>query len=155
MAKDIATLRELFNRMRDKTDETVHSLIDIRSEVDLKMSSKEGQKLWTNFRKYAQYDELQELYRKTMPAISSFEDKLQQNNDHNERLDKIIKRIDEVLCQKADKSFVKEFKDYSEHNYATKIESDSLKSTVQQQIKEFGERCTQVEEMVKFQSNQL
>ena len=40
------------------------------------MTNKEGLKLWANFRKYAQYDELRDLYRKTLPAISSFEDKL-------------------------------------------------------------------------------
>ena len=57
-----------------------------------------------------------------MPAISSFEDKLMANNDHNERLDNIIKRMDEVICTKADKTLVAEFKDHSEKSYATKTE---------------------------------
>ena len=97
--------------MRNKTDETINSLIDCKQEIDSKMNSKEGQKLWANFKKYAQYDELKELYRKTMPAISSFEDKLMENNDHNERIDQMMRRIDEVLCQKADKAQFAEFKD--------------------------------------------
>ena len=60
--KDIQTLRELFQRMRDKAEETMHTLIEIKGDVDKKMSSKEGQKLWANFKKYAQYDELKDLY---------------------------------------------------------------------------------------------
>ena len=58
MSKDISTLRELFDRMRNKTDETINSLIECKQEIDAKMTSKEGQKLWANFKKYAQYDEL-------------------------------------------------------------------------------------------------
>ena len=62
--------------MRRKVEETSHAMIEVKSETDTKLSAKEGQKLWANFRKYAQYEELKELYRKTMPAISAFEDKL-------------------------------------------------------------------------------
>lgn len=42
ISKDIRTLRELFDRMRCKTDESIHSLVEIRQEVDAKMTSKEG-----------------------------------------------------------------------------------------------------------------
>ena len=69
-SKELSSLREVNDRMRRKTEETTHSMIEIRSETDTKLSAKEGQKLWANFRKYAQYDELKDLYRKTMPAIS-------------------------------------------------------------------------------------
>ena len=48
--------------MRDKAEETMHTLIEIKGDVDKKMSSKEGQKLWANFKKYALYDELKDLY---------------------------------------------------------------------------------------------
>ena len=40
--KDLCTLRELFDRMRRKTEESILAMIEIRSEIDLKMSSKEG-----------------------------------------------------------------------------------------------------------------
>ena len=134
MSRDIETLRELFDRMRNKTDDTINSLVECRQELDSKMTSKEGQKLWANFKKYAQYDELKELYRKTMPAISSFEDKLMENNDHNERIDQMMRRIDEVLCQKADKTLVAEFRDYSEGSFSTKEDTTQLRTQVDKQI---------------------
>ena len=84
--------------MRRKSEEVNLGLIEVRSETDSKLSAKEGQKLWANFRKYAQYEELKELYKKTMPAISHFEDKLKENNDHNEKIDEMLRRMDEVVC---------------------------------------------------------
>lgn len=74
--KQLSSIREVTDRMRRKVEETSHAMIEVKSETDTKLSAKEGQKLWANFRKYAQYEELKELYRKTMPAISAFEDKL-------------------------------------------------------------------------------
>ena len=35
-------------------------------------------KIWANFKKYAQYEELKDLYRRCLPAISGFEDKLKE-----------------------------------------------------------------------------
>lgn len=112
--KSMSAVREIVDRLRRKVDENSHAMLSFQAEIDSKMSSKEGQKVWANFRKYAQYEELKELYRKTMPAISSFEDKLQKNNDHNERIDKVLVRLDEVLCNKADRQSVKEFREFVE-----------------------------------------
>lgn len=97
-------------RMRRKQEEALHGLIEAKSEIDDKMSAKEGQKIWANFRKYAQYDELKELYKKTLPAISTFEDKLREHKDHNDKIDLVMRRLDEVLCLKADKDNLKEFR---------------------------------------------
>lgn len=90
------------------------------------MSGKEGQKLWANFRKYAQYDELKDLYRKTMPAISSFEDKLKENNDHNKKIDLMMSRLDEIICLKTDKEYTREFRAAVESQYITREESKAL-----------------------------
>ena len=51
-------------------------ITEVKNNMDSKMTNKEGQALWANFKKYAHYAELKELYKKTMPAISKFEDRL-------------------------------------------------------------------------------
>ena len=112
--KEVSGIREVIDRMRRKQEEASGAIAELRAETDLKLSAKEGQKLWANFRTYAKYDELRELYRKTLPAISQFEDKLKENNDFNERVEEMMRRLDEVLCSKADRTSVKEFKDYCE-----------------------------------------
>ena len=76
--RDIDNLREIADRIRKKNEDNVRSINEVKGEIELKMSSKEGLKLWANFKKYAQYEELKDLYRKCLPAISTFEDKLKQ-----------------------------------------------------------------------------
>ena len=136
--------------MRRKQEETSHGLIEVRSEIDDKMSAKEGQKLWANFRKYAQYDELKELYKKTLPAISNFEDKLKENKDHNDKIDLMMRRLDEVLCLKSDKDALKEFRTFVEAQYITKSENEKNTKKMNEAITVFTAKVTEVEEMVKF-----
>ena len=38
----MGSLRELVESMRRKTDETLHSMIEVRSEIDTKLNAKEG-----------------------------------------------------------------------------------------------------------------
>lgn len=42
VSKELSSIREVIDRMRRKVDETTHSMIEIRSETDDKMSAKEG-----------------------------------------------------------------------------------------------------------------
>ena len=58
-----------------------------------------------------------------MPEISKFEDKLKENNDHNDKLDMCIRRIDEVICTKTDRNTMKEFREYVDKQFITKIEN--------------------------------
>ena len=58
-----------------------------------------------------------------MPEISKFEDKLKENNDHNNKLDMCIRRIDEVICTKTDRNTMKEFREYVDKQFITKVEN--------------------------------
>ena len=124
----------------------------LRAETELKLSAKEGQKLWANFRSYAKYDELKELYRKTLPALSSFEDKLKENNDFNERIEGVMQRLDEVLCSKADRTSVKEFKDYCAEEFITRKDNSKFGDNVDNRILEFNARMVEIENLVRFQA---
>ena len=42
VTKELNSLREVLDRIRRKVDETNHSMIEIRSETDDKLSAKEG-----------------------------------------------------------------------------------------------------------------
>ena len=66
-----------------------------------KLSTEEGRMLWANFMKYALYDDLKDLYRKCLPSISSFEDKLSEYYTELDKIKVMMLRFDEVLCDKA------------------------------------------------------
>ena len=78
-------------------------MIEMKAATDEKLPMAEGKKIWANFRKYAHYDELRELYKKTLPEISKFEQRLQDNNDFNERIVAMIQRLDTIICDKSDR----------------------------------------------------
>lgn len=90
-----------------------------------------------------------------MPEISAFEDKLKQNNDHNEKIDVMMRRLDEVVCQKSDRQALKEFRDFCDITYMSKSDSDATKELVADRITSFGSRVDEMESMVKFQARQL
>ena len=110
-------------RMKVKYKEISSEVYELKEDNEGKLSAAEGQKLWANFRKYATNDEFRSLYKKTMPAISSFEDKLKENNDQNQRIQEMIRRVDETICIKADRTALKEYKDYCEISFMTKSDN--------------------------------
>lgn len=85
-----------------------------------------------------------------MPAISKFEDKLKENNDHNERIDHMMRRVDEILLLKSDKEYVKEFRTLVEVKYITKDENLESKQKTDESIKGFEKKIGEIDEMVKF-----
>jgi len=87
-----------------------------------------------------------------MPAISSFEDKLKENNDHNERVDMMMRRLDEIICHKADRTTVKEFREYCAEYYISRTDNEKTSNMIDIRISEFGTRCDEVENLVKFQA---
>jgi len=93
---------------------------------------------------------LKELYKKTLPAISTFEDKLREHKDHNDKIDLMMRRLDEVLCLKADKDNLKEFRHQVETQFITRAENEkSIKNTTDA-ITIFTGKVSEVEEIVKF-----
>lgn len=70
------TQREVNTSHKTKVDDLFKKHLAVETELDQKMTEKEGQTIWANFQKYAIYDDLKDLYQRCVPAISSFEDKL-------------------------------------------------------------------------------
>ena len=59
--------------------------------------------MWSNFNQFALYDDLKDLYGKTVPEIKKFEDRIIEFNCQLERIDEIMRRFDEVITEKASK----------------------------------------------------
>ena len=59
-----------------------------------------------------------------MPVISRFEDRLLEFMGYQDRSQEMIRRLDEVLCQKAEKTMLKELREDIAKNFATKEEGE-------------------------------
>ena len=72
----------------------------------------EGQKIWRNFQRFADYEDLKELYRKVIPEISKFEERLIEFQIQFEKNAAIICNFDRDIALKADKLQVENLYDY-------------------------------------------
>ena len=67
----------------------------------------------------------------------------------------MCRRMDEVICNKADRTALKEFREYCGENYISKSDNEGSSKMIETRITDFGQRCTEMETMVKFQAKQL
>jgi hypothetical protein len=65
-------------------------------------------KIWDEFKNYALYQDLKDLYAKVLPPLSTFESKMTEMSLGYEQSKEIIIRYDEILSEKANKTAIKE-----------------------------------------------
>ena len=70
---------------------------------------------------------------------------MQNFEDHTQQVDEMLRRMDEVICTKADKTLVTEFREYSEISFCTKSENGSMRQVLDSKIVDFDKRCEKVE----------
>ena len=72
------------------------------------------------------------------------------NNDHNERIDMMMRRMDEVICQKSDRQIIKELREHIDKTFITKDENGETLDITREKLGVFEKRCGDMEEMVRF-----
>ena len=70
------------------------------------MNIKDGQRLWRQYQRFAEYEDLRDLYNKCIPEISKFEGKLIEIQGDIEKSNMIIRQFDENIILKADKTSI-------------------------------------------------
>ena len=69
-----------------------------------KLSKKDGQRIWRNMKRFAEYTDLKDLYSRCIPEIVKFDGKIMELQCNVNDFTEIIRRFDEHLTQKVDKS---------------------------------------------------
>ena len=70
----------------------------------LKLNKSEATSIWVHFQRFAEYDDLKDLYVKCMPQLAKFEQKIINFTSENEKQQLIIRRFDEMLSTKSSKN---------------------------------------------------
>jgi len=94
---------EMAQSVKKTVEENNKQIDELRDQLDSKLSREEGSRLWGNFSRFAVYDDLKELYQRCLPAISKFEDQLQDFVTDSAKLKLVVRRFDEVISTKASK----------------------------------------------------
>jgi hypothetical protein len=80
-------------------------------------------KVWEQFEKYALYQDLRDLYAKVLPPLSTFEAKMDAMQVGYDQSKEMIRRYDEIISDKANKTAIKEIYELMRHF----IKMDKLK----------------------------
>jgi hypothetical protein len=85
-----------------------------------KTDKSEMLKVWNQFKSYALYQDLKDLYAKVLPPLSTFEEKMDEMSASYEQSKEVIRRYDEIISDKASKTSIKELYEYVRRFIETK-----------------------------------
>ena len=80
----------------------------------------DGEKIWRYFQRFAEYEDLKDLYMKCIPELINFEKKLIDFQNQLEQFNQIVYNFDEKLIQKHDKIAFKAYEIDQERNLVNK-----------------------------------
>ena len=66
----------------------------MQKDMLLKLDKNDATAIWKYFQRFAEYDDLKELYGKCIPELAKFEQKMIDYTTENEKQKIIIKRFD-------------------------------------------------------------
>jgi hypothetical protein len=145
--------QERDSQMRKDVSEQRVIVNDLRLAVDKRLTADEGKMIWANFQKFAVYSDLTDLYNKCLPSISSFEDKIYEYHSELIKTNQMMRRMDEVLSMKCNRTELKDFQQEAKYLYCTKDENlhqfdGFLKESFEMKDK-FGNMEAMVQNLVK------
>ena len=127
----IDSVQDSLNLDMDKLNQTITDQdAEIKSlgeemkkyNVDLgsKINVSDGARIWHHFQRFAEYDDLKELYKKTVPQIAKYEESILKFEVEVIKYREIIRKFDEHLMTKSNKSDIQMLTDYIDENFTLK-----------------------------------
>ena len=85
-----------------------------------RLSSTDGQRIWRTLQRFAEYNDLKELYQRCIPEIAKFEQRIIDFQGSIDRFNEIIRHFDESLIHKVDKALLQQLKVDLQEVYVSK-----------------------------------
>ena len=120
VTKEIDKIREDFRAYDDR--------------LAAKTSTEETQQIWDNFNRFAFYDDLKDLYNRTLPELSKFEERIIKQNAMLEKSEIILRRYDEVITEKASKHDFKDLEKMVKTQYTANIDFKEIVEKLNERI---------------------
>ena len=119
------------------------------------MDFTEIDKIWIHFDKYCMYDDLKDLYLKTVPEIAKFEVKLEEFARDIERQTQILRRFDELMLDKASKGNLSDFQTNIERKYTPLENFTKHRDEMKEKTEKMREQLAEVNEMIDILGKQI
>ena len=81
------------------------------------MTIQDAQRLWRQFSRFAEYEDLKELYQRCIPEIGKFEHRILEFSREVEKFNFIIRKFDEDMMLKAEKISIKDLQRYCDETF--------------------------------------
>ena len=94
--------------------------------MDDKLTSADGKRFWRQLQRFAEYEDMKDLYSKVIPEIAKFEQKIMDFEVNVQKNDLIIRQFDETIAHKSDKILLEKLKMDSKKMYASKEEQNDF-----------------------------
>ncbi|CDW89243.1 UNKNOWN [Stylonychia lemnae] len=124
-------------------------------QVQKRMEIEDGDRLWNNFRKFCKFDDLKDLYNKTVPEIQKFEQKIIDFTQEMEKSRIMIRRFDEVISEKASKLNIKEVYQHIQATTTPLTEFQIISKQYQEKLDKDQGRIKNIEEMIDILGKQI
>lgn len=72
----ILNLNKLLDRANEEINETQDEVEVVRGECKKKLTKHDGTRIWRHFQRFAEYNDLKDLYSMCIPELAKFEQKL-------------------------------------------------------------------------------
>jgi len=103
-------------------------------ELKQKLTHEDSQKIWMNFRRFAEYDSLKDLYNKCIPEIARFQTKISEFERTMTQNSIIIRRFDEVVSTKSSKNDFDKLAQHVDETYVKLASIESFKFQIRKDI---------------------
>ena len=73
------TVEKLDETQKDQDNEIIQlgkQLDKVYTEAQAKLDKNDAKNIWSHFQRFAQYDDLKDLYHRCLPEIAKFEEKI-------------------------------------------------------------------------------
>ena len=150
----VQSVKKYMNNAEKEFADVKEDLKTYDGKLSQKCSIQEAKNIWNNFGRYSLYEDLKELYQKTVPEIKRFEERLVQFSIEMAKSDTILRRFDEILTEKASKQDLREVQNQFQ-NYTKETEFGYLRQGTEDRIMNVQEKIFDIEANIEMLGRNL
>ena len=97
IAETIERWQEAYKDQEEVIKSLNNDIDDVLKECNKKLAMTDGKRIWRHFQRFAEYEDLRDLYKKCIPEISKFESKILDFDDDLQKCRLVLRNFDEIL----------------------------------------------------------
>ena len=119
-------------------------------KVEQRVTVDEGKKIWEHFQRFAEYQDLKDLYRKCIPELAKFETKIINCETEINKMHLIMRKFDETLALKASKTVVSKVYEYTDQKFTQLEDYNKFVQKIESEVNETRKQIQHQTQLQEF-----